>query len=388
MLAPVAAAAVVVAVAVALVLVRSLPNGRVAASSSPGASAATGNGPATAGVPGFYVAWMQADKPYLVVGDTVTGKRVATIPSPPDIRLEAVYGTATNDRTFIAAGQATPAAGGGTVWYWLRISPGGNAVLEFGALPIAVNQVPAGAALSPDGSELAIALAGSRPELRIYSVKTGALLHSWTTKTPGEIMTEKLQPGSWQDTAMTLRWSASGRQLAFDWNGLAIRSLDATGPDGDFIASSRLVAVTGTTYATLGSFTCDAARGWQLTGDGQGIVCAGGSHTSIAQPCGTGEECTYVQGDALGFLRQQVTSQGGTETSLLDGEPAGTGPATAGDGAYLSWANDDGSVLIGSLVRDGKPRFGIFRGGTFTPLPALPASLPTPAGVLDGTVSW
>jgi hypothetical protein len=30
----------------------------------------------------------------------------------------------------------------------------------------------------------------------------------------------------------------------------------------------------------------------------------------------------------------------------------------------------------------------IFRGSAFTPLPALPASLPVPAGVLNGNVAW
>jgi hypothetical protein len=385
-LAPVAAAAVVVAVAVALVLIRSIPNGRVAASASPTASAAAGNGPATAGVPEYYAAWMQSDQPYLVVGNTFTGQRVATIPSPPDVRLEAVYGSAADDRTFIAAGQATPAAGGGTVWYRLRISPGGHPVLEFGALPITVSQVPAGAALSPDGTELAIALPGAA--LRVYSVATGALLRSWTMGTAGAIMTAKTQPGSWLYTATTLRWSSDGRQLAFDWGGLSIRTIDAAAPDGDLIAASRPVAVTGTTYATLGSFTCDALQGWQLIEDGQGIVCAGSSHTSIAKPCGIGVPCTYVQRDALGFVRQQVTAQGGTETSFYDGETTGTGPAAPGDGAYLGWANADGSVVVGSLVRDGQAHFGIFRDGTFTALPALPPSAPRPAGALLGTVTW
>lgn len=386
-LAPVAAAAVVVAVAVALVLVRSIPNGRVASPPSPAASARPVSGPATAGVPEYYVAWMQASRPYLAVGNTFTGQRVATIMSPPDVSIKAVYGSAEDGRTFVFAGQATPAAGGGTVWYRLRLSLNGNAVLQYGALPITVSQVPAGAALSPDGTELAIALPGSTPALRVYSVATGALLRSWTTKTPGEIMTEKTQPGSWLYTATTLRWSPDGRQLAFDWNGLQIRSIDATAADGDLIAASRLAAVTGTTYDTLGTVTCDAAQGWQLTGDGQGIVCAGSTHSFENQPCGSGRQCTYIQRDLLGFIRQPVSGQGGTATGFYDGEPT-AGAAKAGDGAYLGWANADGSVVVGSLVNGGQARFGIFRDGNFTPLPALPASLPTPAGALLGTVAW
>lgn len=386
-LAPVAAAAVIVAVAVALVLARSIPNGRAASPPSPAASARPVSGPATAGVPEYYVAWMQASRPYLAVGNTFTGQRVATIMSPPDVSIKAVYGSADDDRTFIFAGQATPAAGGGTVWYRLHLALNGNAVLQYGALPVVVNQVPAGAALSPDGTELAIALAGSTPALRVYSVATGALLHSWTTKTPGEIMTEKTQPDSWQYTATTLRWSADGRQLAFDWNGLQIRSIDATAADGDLIAASRLAAVTGTTYDTVGNVTCAAVQGWQLTGDGQGIVCAGSAHSFENQPCGSGRQCTYIQRDVLGFIRQPVPGQGGGATGSYAAEPTAAA-AKPGDGAYLGWASADGSVVVGSLVDGGQTRFGIFRDGTFTPLPALSAPRPVPAGVMEGTVAW
>ena len=58
------------------------------------------------------------------------------------------------------------------------------------------------------------------------------------------------------------------------------------------------------------------------------------------------------------------------------------------NGAYLGWSNSDGSEVLGSLVCGGHSRFGVFRGKTFTPLPALPHSLPVPAGVLNGTIAW
>jgi hypothetical protein len=44
--------------------------------------------------------------------------------------------------------------------------------------------------------------------------------------------------------------------------------------------------------------------------------------------------------------------------------------ATSGVTA-LYQAHADGSVIIGSQVWAGHERFGIFRGGNFTPLPAL-----------------
>ena len=59
-------------------------------------------------------------------------------------------------------------------------------------------------------------------------------------------------------TAMVLRWSPDGRQLAFAWNASAVRILDATAPDGDLTTRSKLVAGIGTGYNLGGSTTCHA----------------------------------------------------------------------------------------------------------------------------------
>ena len=91
--------------------------------------------------------------------------------------------------------------------------------------------------------------------------------------------------------------------------------------------------------------------------------------------------------DMSGFLRvthdrQDATDQGMDVSSAC---PSATGPDNA---AYLGWASADGSVIIGSEVCAGHARFGIFSGGGFTPLPALPNSLPVTTGVLEGTFAW
>ena len=83
-LAPVAAAVAVAAVAIALVTIKDVPNGSVASPSPP----TTSTGPAAKnvsipGMPEYYVAWMQADRPYLVVGDAATGKQVGEVAAPP-----------------------------------------------------------------------------------------------------------------------------------------------------------------------------------------------------------------------------------------------------------------------------------------------------------------
>jgi len=342
-------------------------------------------------VPEYYVAWMQADTPYLVIGDTLTGQVRAAVKAPGNVYLTGVYGTADADSTFIVTGNYIHRPVSGTVWYLLRIAPGSRDPIRWTLLPVPADPghpSPAGVALSPDGTELAVALPGSPATLRVYSVATGALLRSWSTTAPGDIRAEKVPPGSWPFTAMAVRWSADGQEIGFAWNASGIRVLDASTPDGDLIARSRLLATIGKTYDTLGSFTCTAAQGWQLVAGGKGILCAGGADEDRYSCAGAANgKCKFIKQLPIGFFSQFPFGQGGTESELLDGKSGCTNPQPV-NGAYLGWANVDGSVIIGSEVCDGQSRFGIFRGSRFTALPALPASVPVPAGVLVGTVAW
>jgi hypothetical protein len=396
-LAPVAAAVTIVAVAVTLAIVRDIPNGGVAGPS--GATPVTGSAAASAApageVPGYYVAWMRADAPYLVVGNTFTGHTIATVGAPAGVFLSAVYGTAADDRTFIVTGDRRSGASAGTVWYLLRIAPGSAQPARLTPLPIPVLQSPAGVALSPDGTKLAVALPGRPATVRVYSVPTGALLRDWSTTASGVLTAKKVTPGSRQLTATVLRWSADGSQLAFAWNASAIRVLGATAPDGDLISSSRPLSWIGIAYATLGNFNCDAAQGWapititKGSAAGQGIVCAGNTQSDRYTPCTsqTKSACKNTQQTAIGFLRATNLTGGGSYMGLDIGSACDS-RAEPVNGAYLGWSNSDGSEVLGSLVCGGHSRFGVFRGKTFTPLPALPHSLPVPTGVLDGTIAW
>jgi hypothetical protein len=395
-LAPVAAAVTIVAVAVSLAIIRNIPNGGVAGPSTatPTAGSPAASGATATGVPEYYVARMQADTPYLVVGNTFTGKTIATVGAPAGAYLTAVYGAAADDRTFIVTGYRNgPDAG--TVWYLLRIAPGSAKPARLTPLPVPVRQSPSRAALSPSGTELAVALPGSPATLRVYSVATGALLRAWSTSASGELTAQKVPPGSRQFTATVLRWSPDGSQLAFAWNASTIRVLDPSAPDGDLITSSRPLSWIGIAYATLGSFTCDAAQGWapititKGSEAGQGIVCAGNTQSDRYTPCTsqTKSTCKYTQQTAIGFLRATNTIGGGSYMGLDIGSACDS-RAEPVNGAYLGWSNSDGSEVLGSLVCGGHSRFGVFRGKTFTPLPALPHSLPLPAGVLDGIIAW
>ena len=384
MLTPVAAAVTVVVFAVALVIVRNLPNGSVAAAPPAPGSASPAAAPAAAGqgIPGYYVAWMRADTPYLIVGSTLTGATIATVKEPAGVSLQGVYGAAADDRTFIVTGARLPGHGSGTAWYLLRIAPGSATPARLTPLPIPVRPSPAGVALSPDGTEVAVALPGSPAAVRVYSVATGALLRQWSTTAPGELTAEKVPASGWQFTARVLRWSADGRQLAFAWNASAIRELAPTAPSGNLLTASKEVGWIGTGYDSLGSFTCRAAQGWQLitiaqgAAAGRGTVCAGYAQTY-----------TRTKQNSVGFLRATQNSQGGGYGGLESGSgcPSVSPPD---NGAYLGWASADGSVVIGSEVCGGHARFGVFSGSKFTSLPALPSSGPGPDGLMDGTVAW
>jgi hypothetical protein len=391
-LAPVAAAVVVVAVAIALVTIKDVPNGRVA---SPSPST-TSTGPAAKnvsipGVPEYYVAWMQADTPYLVVGDTATGNQVGEVAEPHGVYLEEIYGAAADDRTFIVMGDRLGSPDGGTaVWYLLRIDPGGGTPARLTQVPIPVRQNPAGVAISPDGTELAVALAGNPATVRIYSIATGQVLRTWSATVPGAVAVESqtASGGSSQFTAAAvLRWSSDGKQLAFAWNSTAIRVLDASAPDGNLMTSSTLLAAIGTTINKDSSVTCSASQGWELIAGGQGVICAGSQLAMVPRGASAGE-CGQGGRTFVGFLEKTKDDQDGVESNLTDFETECSAHAAYPDGAYIGWANTDGSVVIGSLVWDGHVRFGLFRDGRFTPLPALPTSVPVPTGVLIGTDDW
>jgi hypothetical protein len=393
-LAPVAAAVAVAAVAIALVTIKDVPNGRVA-SPSPSTTSVSpaGQNVSIPGVPEYYVAWMQADAPYLVVGDTATGRQVGEVAPLHNVDLEGIYGAAADDRTFVVMGDRLfgPPYEGRAVFYLLRIDPGGRTPALLTRVPIAPQPNPAGIAISPDGTELAVAEAGSPATVRIYSIASGKLLRTWSATVPGVLAVEpaSVSKGSQFTGARVLRWSSDGQQLAFAWNSTAIRVLDVSAPDGNLITSSSLLAAIGTTHTKIGGYTCDASQGWQLIAGGQAVICAGSVQPKLLSTgVDSGGACTPSPRTVIGFLQESSADQGDVAANLADVEPECPAQAGDTDGAYIGWANADGSVVIGSLIWDGHVRFGVFRDGRFTPLPALPVSVPVPSGVLIGTYDW
>jgi hypothetical protein len=384
------AAVVIAALAVSLTLVAIGAHGGGARTAAAAASAGAANVPTNpSAVPRYYVSLVRSQTPYLVVRDTYTGRKIVTLAPPADLTFDAVYGAASDDRTFVVTGDRLHGLAAGPTWYLLRVTPGAHPQVQLATLSIQVSQVPTGVALSPDGTKLAVALPGSPATLQVFSVNTGARLRQWSTTAPGELTAEQGTANSWAAAGAVLRWSPDGRQLAFTWNDAEIRVLNGRAPGGDLLADSKPVAPIGTTFATLANFTCKAAQGWQLLQGGQGVVCAGAEQDHLLQTSSTNEQgCRSDQRFFVGFVKE-AQNGGGGEINFPVGEPeCPPGQVKPGDGAYLGWASPDGSVLIGSQVWVGNERSGIFRGDTFTALPAQAASSPVPAAALDGTVAW
>ena len=139
-LVPATAAAAVRALAIALVIVRDLPNGRVV----PALPSATGSGVppyyvAVTGPTGWYAYAPLASSPpaVLAIGETLTGKRLATITPPRGSRFVGVTGAA-DDRTWVVSTmhtslRASPALS--VTWYLLRFTPGAGYTLSKLAIP-------------------------------------------------------------------------------------------------------------------------------------------------------------------------------------------------------------------------------------------------------------
>lgn len=405
-LVPAAAAVAVVAIAVSLAVLRSAPK-ESALLPSPATSGAPGAG-GSDGVPPYYVTlpamgWYgyasatgQAGAGGLVIGETATGKRLATVAPPHSLTFNVVTGAA-DDRTFVVGATSysphlTTLGSWSETWYLLRISPGRAHVATLTRLPVPAVWNVTGVAISPDGTELAVAyqqLIGSfgaqltgRPRLTLWSVATGKELRHWGA-VKGQIAASTPAAGTMPapfdigGMATALRWTPDGGELGYAWNGTEIRLLDLTSSasrQADLVRASTLRAGLGTGYTPAGSSsTCQAVDGWSLSTGAKTFTCAG-SETPMRPATGPG--CAKAA-PAHPAILQQINLGGGAQEGTTLAQAPGcvpTGPRAKS--ASLGWASADGSRVIAMLgdlaARD--DRFGIFTKNSFTALPALPAN--------------
>ena len=405
-LAPVTAAAAVVALAIALVVVRDMPGARPTATPGPVTAAA--------GLPGYEVAlnqsWTDTTTPVgLTLTATLTGQKLFTLLPPRGLSFAGITGAA-DDRTFVVDAHRDPygvegSAGRSRAWYLVRIvGAGARASLTMRKLPIPTTPVGTGIsaiALSPDGTMLAVAseAVSDNPDeqqlLRVYSVATGAVLHTWSS--PADQFPPIDDSHSYGgDPTSTVAW-VGDRALAFNQGTriksggvtLAVKVIDLSRPDGDLQGSSRTEATlpAPSLQDSPAPFGCSWFWGdVMVSGDGKSYVC-GGSGTSGAQlpKLYCLKQPTW---NTLGFAAISLAT--GKLTRILSGYRTGC----SGDNvrAYPVWVNATGSAVIGYMIFGDKTsaRFGVFTAGSFRPLPYPVAgnSYQYSGGSLLDMVAW
>lgn len=331
---PLTAAVAVIAVAAVLVAVKRPPATGPKASAVPGSSrsAASASSADPEALPAYFAAISgfesvasvspgssgPAKNPRpdsVVVGDTLTGRRLASVAPPAGGTFVAVTGAA-DDRTFVLDSvQLTPIImrTQQPTWQVLTIKPGAAEVTRLTRLSLALPEAAdvIGIALSPDGAKLAVFYEMPRTgqagfpyfgpfTLALYSVPGGALLRSWTGTDPnhgGFAYGSDLTNGS-----TLLSWTSDGRRLAFDYrsttaptSSLYLREVNLSSPGADLFADSKVVATIGVSPTTgKGKIWCDSLS---IAGDGQTAVCGaemprhpvvGATLDALSQPADAG----------------------------------------------------------------------------------------------------
>ena len=383
-MAPAAAALAVAVIAVSVVLIKNGPNGSSRLPASPP--------PATSGVPPYYVALTGRDdldpRPQVMVGDTYTGKRLATLRAPRGQDFATVT-PGQDDRTFVLGSRPAPVIGkpllfGATRWYLVRLRPGASGTTVTATmreLPVRVPESVTATALSPDGTRLAVASQsggvgqpGTKPKpltlrLRIYSTATGKVLREWSGTIP-----------QWQDSVSLLTWTDGGRQIAIDLSGsprLEVRLLRAGNSGHDLFADSRLawsVPEPSTYYVTREHpFTCGTwgAPDPLITPDGQTIVC--GASSIFAKPTVNpgGGQCGGPAWSSGGVMEYSAAT--GKLTRALYRYESNCLPESALGPVAPLWTSNSGDTVLAFFDFGYRFRFGVIRQGTFTSLPLPPA---------------
>jgi hypothetical protein len=244
-------------------------------------------GPATpslevpAGVPPYYAATISTGTPALshpqnvAVLDTWTGEPLATVTPPPGLgTFIFVAGGAVDDRTWVVGASPWKPEGRGDrvqnsvepITFFLLTFEPQYGVIRLKKLPSFTVTAPPGspgagtaqqpsdvqaAALSPDGSRLAVAVSeGSAMKLVVHVTPLVPRARGGTWVLPGGLATGAMRNP-------TLSWGADERTLSVATSGDLI-FLDTARPSGELLAASRVVPFTGKvpdgpTYACGGS---------------------------------------------------------------------------------------------------------------------------------------
>jgi hypothetical protein len=390
--APIGAAALVTALALVLVMLRQA-GGPQSGPATPAAAP-----PAAASIPRYYVALAYTGSTSAqmkaVVGDDRTGHTLAVITPSSSQNFYGVTAAA-DDRTFVLMNYE--AAQQETTWYLLRLTPGAAHPTQLTKLPIKpLAAHVSGLALSPDGRELAVmwrtatTSTNAVTQLAVYSMSSGAALHTWSTPGPNNNLIGGDGNGAglfWinGDRSVDFRWDnivqgpvvsvrvhGTTERVRSNANQLTVRTLDVTSAGHDLLADSRLVLQVPPGVTQDGHFTEPCVTSLAAS-DGRAIICGtvGGNIRSAACPAAPPSFVSYST--ATGKPLQVLYRYQGV---CVNGQ------------ALLLWTDPSGSQAIGLIltvkVVKGKNTpsptlFGVAADGRFTPFPALVV----PQGAVD-----
>ncbi len=336
--------------------------------SKPSVSRQAASAVSYASVPPYYVAVESSS--LAAVRVTETGATLARITtSTPFVGVAG----AADDRAFVLDAQNSIVGGtvqwvGQPAFYLLRLTASGAeqsyARLSIPALPAGF--VVAGLALSPDGSQLAVAAdsgtisSSARLEISVYTVATGAS-RTWSATGIFDSQAPFGFTGSGARGAQSISWAADSTTLAFDWENASrasgVRLLDTATSGDDLIADSRVAATQASPISTFrqardGDTVYNCLWNWIISLDGSGTVCdyeAGSGGSTLS-----------------GFL--WYSTRTGKQTVISTFQTSKQGPG--GDNS-LYWVNSTGTTLIGGVGPVGGNRVGVITGDTFKPLPGI-----------------
>jgi hypothetical protein len=371
-IAALAGQAVIAAGVLAVLAVLNGPGPSRSAAPLPAVSApAVAQGPGEA-VPAYYAALARVPASGLhaagiTIRETMSGKVVAAVQPPAPYATFSMVAAASSASTWIVAASrqsarygALPAASrvlgaGPTQLYLLAFSPV-TRTTRIAALPVPAMPALAiwGAALSPDGSRLAVAIV---PEERVHQIRVYALARAAAA---GGLPSGGTLQGTWTaDTRMpslfafgdqplgpqALSWAADDRTLAFNWQGPGLqgpglslgglRLLDTGGTGGPLLAGSRRAV-----RVPFPGFTCLGAL--VMTSNGQAVFCNG---VKNGDP---------PDGHPVSAIAQFSAATGKQVRQLA---PVQDAHAVIRPLASLQWASPDGSVVVaGRWQSDGRTR--------------------------------
>jgi hypothetical protein len=376
---------VVVAVALGLVMVKIHPNERVVPPSAP-ISVPAGS------VPRYFaeidpVGSVASPQDTLLIADTYTGKTLASVPPPAGMVFQSVS-AASNDRTFVLFVTPSTSKWSTGSWYELQIAPGTDHPATLTRLPIRPLPYVEGMAVSGSGRELAVVATGALPTqpdvLSIYSLATGQLLHSWTTRYGSRVLPYFAWNAdgpvadwpvlTWVDDDQRIAFlgdpSPSPSGKSFTWT---LRELDVTAKGSGLQADSQIVWTEQTPNSGRDKDGCDLDNPLAISPDGRSFVCASG--TAEANGERLMRWLVYPTGvNSRGRLVYQTESNMGSGSS-------GYGSGMSDNDTVL-WANQSGSTVIALWWRfvgnqPGDVHFGVISDGRFSPLPTSLITTPT-----------